>query len=159
MNRPRVVLLLAAALICSAAGQRLRPVDETSYPQILTAQRGNLLVVDFWATWCASCREEMPLVVQLAEKYRSRGLRLVTVSCDEPEQEGEALKFLDEHKAPEPRYLKKASDDEKFINFIDRKWSGALPALFLYGRDGRLVRSFFAETDMVELEKTIREMR
>jgi thiol-disulfide isomerase/thioredoxin len=159
VSRPLAVLLLVAAVISAGAGQGLRPVDETSYLRLLTAQRGNLLIVDFWATWCASCREEMPLLVQLAEKHRSRGLRLVTVSCDDPEQEGEALKFLDEHKAPEPRYLKKASDDEKFINSIDRKWSGALPALFLYGKDGRLVRSFFGETDMAELEKTIREMR
>jgi hypothetical protein len=52
-------------------------------------------------------------------------------------------------------YLKKSRDDNAFINGIDPKWSGALPASFLYDRQGRKVRSFFGEVEMAELEAAI----
>jgi thiol-disulfide isomerase/thioredoxin len=133
-------------------------VDETGFRQLVGANKGKVVVVDFWATWCSPCREEMPQLVGLERKYRSRGLRLVTVSCDDPEQESDARRFLVENRVPGPLYVKRAADDEKFINFIDRKWSGALPALFLYDRKGRMVRSFIGETDMAALEKALQSL-
>ena len=152
----RIVPLLCTGVVFGQ--QALRPVDETAFPQLIGANKGKVVVVDFWATWCAPCREEIPQLVELERKYRSRGLRLVTVSCDEPEQEADARRFLVEKRVPGPLYIKKAADDEKFINFIDRKWSGAPPALFLYDRQGRMVRSFIGEADMAALEKALRSL-
>ena len=55
--------------------QRARSVDEW---------RGKVIVVNFWATWCAPCREEIPLFVQLQKKYGERGLQFVGIAIDEP---------------------------------------------------------------------------
>jgi hypothetical protein len=55
-------------------------------------------------------------------------------------------------------YLKQADDDDHFINAIDPKWSGALPALFLYDKSGHKVRSFIGETDMAALERAIQKL-
>ena len=57
-----------------------------------------------------------------------------------------------------PVYRKQADDDDHFINAIDPKWSGALPALFLYDRNGHKVRSFVGETDMAALERAIHKL-
>lgn len=152
-------ILLSVLLCCLAAlslpgQQKLTPLDEAGYRKLLASNKGKVLLVDFWATWCSPCLEELPLLVKLGAKYRDRGLNMVTVSCDEPEEEAKALNVIRQHKAP-PGYLKRVADDEKFINSVDPKWSGALPGLFLYDRDGRLAKSFIGETDMAALEKTI----
>jgi thiol-disulfide isomerase/thioredoxin len=46
--------------------------------------RGKVIVVNFWATWCAPCREEIPMFVKLQEKYGSRGLQFVGIAIDQP---------------------------------------------------------------------------
>jgi len=130
--------------------------DATFKSEVL--ESGVPVLVDFWATWCAPCREEMPLLVQLERKHRGTGLRMVTVSCDESEDQLKARQFLAQHQAPQPAYLKRVTEDEKFINFVDGKWSGALPALFLYDRNGRLARSFIGETDIAVLDQAIRKL-
>jgi len=96
--------------------------------------------------------------VKLGQKYQAKGLVFVTVSADEPEQEGDAEKFLVTNKVPAPHYLRKAKDDEAFINSIEPKWSGALPASFLYDRTGKKVRVFIGEVELKELEAAIQKL-
>jgi len=137
------------------AQQKLIPVNEAAYSKVIAAHKGKVLLVDFWATWCEPCRAEMPQLVKLEQRLRARGFDLVTVSADEPEQEAAAAKVLKDDGVAGPAYLKKAADDDKFIAAIDAKWGGALPALFLYDRTGRKVRSFIGETPVRDLEAAI----
>ena len=149
-------LLLAAA--CARGAPPLAALDEAGYQRLIAQAKGRVVLVDFWATWCDPCRAEMPQLVRLAARYQARGLELATVSCDEPEQEAGAVAFLQKNGAPAPHYVKHATNDEKFIDAIDPKWSGALPALFLYDRQGRLVKSFVGETDMAALEAAVKKL-
>jgi thiol-disulfide isomerase/thioredoxin len=153
-----LVLFFGAAAACAAGPDRLAPLDESSYRQLLDSNRGKVVLIDFWATWCAPCRDEMPRLVKLETSLREQGLRLITISADEPEDEAQARKFLQRQKAPSPAFLKRVKNDEKFIDSIDAQWSGALPALFLYDRAGRKARSFIGETDIKELEAAIRKL-
>ena len=130
---------------------RLTPLDEAGFHQMVTSHRGKILLVDFWATWCAPCREELPKLVALHAAKKSKGFDLVTISCDEPEQEAEAAQFVTAQGAPPPRYIRRAKSDDAFIDAIDPTWSGALPALFLFDRNGRPARSFIGETDIKQL--------
>jgi len=148
--------LLAA--LCARAAPPLAALDEPGYHRLIAQAKGRVVLVDFWATWCDPCRAEMPDLVRLAARYHARGLELATVSCDEPEQEAGAVAFLQKNGAPAPHYVKHAANDEKFIDAIDPKWSGALPALFLYDRQGRLVKSFVGETEMAALEAAVKRL-
>jgi thiol-disulfide isomerase/thioredoxin len=152
-----LLLFLLPAPLLPAAGA-LIPVDEDGYRNVLAGQRHKVVLVDFWATWCEPCREEMPALVALAKKYRGRGVVLVTVSADEPEQEAAAGEFLARTGAPAPAYIKRANSDEDFINSVDRAWSGALPSLFLYDRQGRKAASFTGETEIAQIETALRKL-
>jgi thiol-disulfide isomerase/thioredoxin len=153
----RVVIhwFLLAFLSAGTASAELRKVDELTYPRLLESLKGQVVLVNFWATWCAPCREEMPQLVAIQSRLHSKGLRLITVSADEPESESAAGKFLDQHRVAGPRFVKRAKDDDQFIRLVDEKWSGELPALILYDKSGKRVRSFFGETDMKALEAAI----
>ncbi|MCL4401284.1 MAG: TlpA family protein disulfide reductase [Acidobacteria bacterium] len=150
------LLLLGTA--AAAAPRALVPIDEAGYRKLIASGKGQVLLVDFWATWCAPCRAEMPQLVKLEKLYSKRGLKLVTVSANEPEQEAEAASFIDQQHVTGLAYIKRAKNDDKFIDAIDPKWSGALPALFLYDRQGRKARAFIGETDLPALEKAIQPL-
>lgn len=153
--KPAISLLLLLPIVSFCA---LAPVDEAGFQKLVESHKGKVVLYEFWATWCAPCRAEMPQLQRLEAKLRSQGFELVTISADEPEQDAAAEKILKQLMVRGPLYRKQAKDDDNFINSIDRKWSGALPALFLYDKSGRKVRSFIGETEMTTVEAAIRKL-
>jgi thiol-disulfide isomerase/thioredoxin len=137
------------------AGPALTPVDEVAVQKLVAANKGKVLIVNFWATWCAPCREEMPQLLALSKRLEPKGVKLLLISADEPGDEQKAAEFLGTQKAPAPLYIKKAKDDDLFINTFDPKWSGALPATFVYDRTGKRVKSFIGEVEMKDLEAAL----
>lgn len=60
--------------------------DTSGRPQALSQWRGRVIVVNFWATWCAPCREEMPEFVRAQREFGARGLQFVGIAVDEPDK-------------------------------------------------------------------------
>jgi thiol-disulfide isomerase/thioredoxin len=152
----RFALFFLAGLL--PAQSKLTPLTEASFPKMLSAHKGKIVLVDFWATWCVPCRAEMPQLVKLSEKLKARGFDLVTVSADEPDKELAAFQVLKENAVAAPFYLKKAADDDNFYNLVDSKWSGEMPAMFIYDRSGKRVRSFLGETPVKDIEAAIQKL-
>lgn len=150
-----MVLALAAV---SAGAQKLQPVDDAGYPKLVAAQKGKVVLVNFWATWCQPCRAEMPALQQLAARLRPRGFDLIVISNDEAAKQPLVLKALGEYKIAGVTYMRKTADDDKFCDAIDPQWQGVLPALFLYNRAGKKVRSFLGETPIPTIEAAIQKL-
>jgi thiol-disulfide isomerase/thioredoxin len=150
--------LLVLALAVPIHAQKLTPVDDAGYPKLVAAQKGKVVLVNFWATWCKPCRAEMPALQTLAQKLRPRGFELITISNDEASKEPAAIKALAEFKIAGVTYLRKTADDDKFCDAIDPKWQGVLPALFIYDRSGKKVRAFFGETPIPTIEAAIQKL-
>ena len=150
--------VLFSLLLPALSFGALTPVDEVGFQKLVDSHQGKVVLYEFWATWCAPCRAEMPALIRLEAKLRSRGFELVTISADEPEQDAAAEKILKQLAVRGPSYRKQAKNDDNFINSIDKKWSGALPALFLYDKSGRKVRSFIGETEITAIEAAIRRL-
>ena len=79
--------LSPAAIVEQVYAARLADLNGAS--QGFSQWRGQVLVVNFWATWCAPCREEIPGFVSLQERYGSRGLRFVGIAIDQPDKVAE----------------------------------------------------------------------
>jgi thiol-disulfide isomerase/thioredoxin len=154
----RVAFAMLVTGFLLAAPSKLTPVNEASFAKLVATHKGKVVLVDFWATWCVPCRAEMPQLVKLAEKLRARGVDFITVSTDAPEQEQAAFKLLTENTVAAPFYLKVAADDDKFYNSVDTKWSGEMPAMFIYDRSGKRVRSFLGETPVKDIEAAIQKL-
>ena len=151
-------MLLPLTVLLASIYSLLTPVDEASFQKLILANKGKVVLYDFWATWCEPCRAELPQLIGLRAKLKARGFELVTISADEPEQAADAEKVLRKSGAPLPAFRKQVLNDDRFINAIDPKWSGALPALFLYDRKGRKVKSFIGETEISVIESAIQKL-
>ena len=67
----------------------IRLPDLENKSQTVSQWRGKVLVINFWATWCAPCREEIPLFVKMQERYRDKGLQFVGISIDSVDKTSE----------------------------------------------------------------------
>jgi thiol-disulfide isomerase/thioredoxin len=79
----------AVADSASAAILSIVLPDLYNKPQALAQWRGKVLVVNFWATWCAPCREEIPVFVKMQEKHAVKGLQFIGISIDKADKTSE----------------------------------------------------------------------
>lgn len=156
MRRREALLALSGAAVAAAA--KLKAIDEAGFQALIAANKGKVTLFNFWATWCEPCRAEMPALAKMDTRLKAKGLSFVTISADEPEDESRAREFLAKAGVANAGYIKQAKNDERFINAIDPKWSGALPALFLYDKTGKKARSFIGESDLKAVEAAIRKL-
>lgn len=111
-------------------------------------------LVNVWATWCAPCREEFPDLLRVARARAGEGLRLMLVSADFEDQEPAVRAFLAARAVSDTAYLK-TGDDMAFINTLSPKWSGALPATFIYDDGGRLVAFWEGMADEARFQHAV----
>ena len=133
-------------------------IDIQGFQKILQQHRGKPLLVTFWATWCEPCRDEYPMLNQLAKEYEPKGLRVVGISLD---SDGDLIlmrRFLARYKPIFPNYRKTAGGAEEFRQTVMPGWKGSLPATFLYAKDGRQVGHFLGEQTRETYESAIREV-
>jgi len=114
------------------------PVTAAEFRRVITAARAKAVLVNVWATWCGPCREELPDLVRLERDGRAAGLKVLLVSADSESDLPQVKRFLAQHGVCFPTYFK-AQKDMEFINGLDPRWSGALPATFIFDNQGKLV--------------------
>jgi thiol-disulfide isomerase/thioredoxin len=157
-----ICLLLFAVCfsLYSCGGSKLvHPIDEAGLQQIVKQARGNVVLLNFWATWCEPCVEEFPALAKIAQQFQPQGLQIIFVSIDEPEDiDAKVLPFLKTQGVAFRTYIKRTKDDEAFINAIDAKWSGALPATFIYDANGTLVKRLVAQQSFETFAEALRPL-
>ena len=94
------------------------------------------LLINVWATWCMPCREEFPDLVKISNSYKDK-VRFVGISVDDSEDlDSKVIPFIKNQKVNFEIYLLKVVDPEDFINLLNKKWGGAIPATFIYDKRG-----------------------
>jgi len=113
------------------------------------------LLINFWATWCDGCREEFPDLVKIDNYYRDK-VNFISISLDDvAEIKTTVPEFLMKMKAQMPVVLLNVKDPEPAIKAVDATWDGALPATYLYDKDGKVVFKYFGAIKPAELRSAI----
>jgi len=136
--------LLVIAGLALAAAQTPAPkdpelIDIQGYQKLLQQYKGKPLLVTFWATWCEPCRDEYPMLNDLAKQYAPQGLKVVGVSLD---QDGDLIlmrRFLARYKPIFPNYRKKKGEEDAFMQAVLPGWNGSIPASVFYAKDGQQI--------------------
>jgi thiol-disulfide isomerase/thioredoxin len=113
----------------------------------LSDYRGKVVLLDFWATWCDPCREEIPHFVEFQDRYRDQGLQIVGISMDDgPEPVRE---FYQQFKMNYPVVMGNATTGELYGGVL------GLPIAFLIDRDGRIYSKHIGATGSSIFEREI----
>jgi thiol-disulfide isomerase/thioredoxin len=155
---PGVLLLAGVALALAQTNPPKDPplIDLQGYQKILQQHKGQPLLVTFWATWCEPCRDEYPMLNELAKQYAPQGLQVVGIDLD---QDGDIIlmrRFLARYKPVFPNYRKSKGDENAFSNAVMAGWNGSLPASFFYARDGRQIGHLMGASDHDTYDAAIR---
>ena len=136
----------------------LLPVDAEKYHQIIDQHRNDIVVVDFWATWCPPCVESFPKLVDLHSTYSDKGVTVIAASADFPGEEDSVKDFLVEQEAYFTNLIIRADNTDEFISEVGSSWRGDLPAVLIYDSSGNLIAEHVGSGAVKEAETLIREM-
>jgi len=163
-----LALTLALGLSCAApdadsAAEREAAPAPTQEPRIapdftlpkigggevrLADSAGSVRLVDFWATWCAPCREEIPMLNELQLEYRGRGFEILAISS---ESASVVEEFLADHPVD---YLNLVGTEE-----LEGEYGVmGMPTGFLLDGEGRVAEVFFGAKPRSALQKKIEEL-
>ncbi len=140
------------------SGARLTPAERSLAPDFslsqlngenlnLSAYRGKVVLVDFWATCCDPCRDEIPYFVELQNKYRDQGFQMIGISMDDSPKP--VRDFCQQFKINYPVVMGNARTGELYGGVL------GLPIVFLVGRDGRIYSKHTGTIDVSSLDHEI----
>lgn len=134
-------------------------INQTTLEKLIKNRNGKVLFLNVWATWCAPCKEEFPDLVKLAEKYNKSKVDIIGLSVDYADEiDTKIIPFLKKNKANFKIYVNDFDDVEDLINFINKKWNGAIPATFIYDKNGNQQKYILGMRDFDEFDKELTEV-
>jgi thiol-disulfide isomerase/thioredoxin len=124
--------------------------DINAQPQALKQWQGKVLVLNFWATWCPPCREEMPELTAMQQQYKNQNLMIIGLSTDDLEQTKKFIKTA-------PVSYPILAGDTAAMNLAETLGNdrGILPYTVIVDANGAVVKTFFGRVNQQLLEKTI----
>ena len=125
-------------------------LDLDGQPSAQTAWDGKLVVVNFWASWCAPCRDEMPELERFHQEQRAKGVEVVGIAIDDPAAVKEFL-----NTTPVSYSIVFARDAIPSPTTLFGNTHGALPYSVLIGRDGRVLEQRLGKIDAALLERWV----
>jgi len=135
-----VAWLCLAGSVAFAADGRIQPIDARQLTEVLGAEKGHVVLINFWATWCRPCLTEIPELTELAHDLADRGFTLVPVSLDDPgDLQTMVVPFLKKWFPEFRTYTRLEPHMDTMVSVVDPAWNEILPTSYLLDRDGNLV--------------------
>jgi thiol-disulfide isomerase/thioredoxin len=171
LNKKNILLFSVVAIVFAVigayfAGQRLKPVtsqpsaanqlfaqtlpDTQGNPQSLSQWKGKILLVNFWATWCPPCVEEMPELVELQHEMTSQNVQIIGIGIDSASN---IIEFSLKHKIDYPLYIAGMNGSELSKQFGNQ--SGGLPFTVLVGPDGQVEKTYLGRLKMKQVREDL----
>jgi peroxiredoxin len=133
----------------------LEPASKADLAKLRTNPSHQLMLVDFWATWCGSCVVEFADLQDALRMYADRDFSLVTVSANMPDEKANVLRFLEKKHATSRNLIFDSDDTAALQKAFDPKWESAVPYTVLLSAEGKVLYKTVGPVDLLELRRTI----
>ena len=130
-------------------------ISKGELAKLRTNPTHQMMLVDFWATWCGSCIVEFADLQDTLRMYGARDYSVVTVSANMPDEQPSVLRFLQKKHATSRNYLFDSQDTASLQTAFDPKWDSAVPYTILLSGDGKVLYKQLGSVDLLELKRTI----
>jgi thiol-disulfide isomerase/thioredoxin len=151
--------MLSAATLCSiptsAQAVSVKKIDHLE--KVLNSSPAEILVINFWATWCAPCVKELPLFDSLATRKDAR-IKIVLVNLDFADKVDKVEAFVTRKKILSEVFLLDEVDYNSWIDKVDPSWQGAIPATLIKNTQTGQRKFIAKELAEGDLEKVIQEL-
>lgn len=149
MKKLAILLFIFLSAGLSLRAQEVEVMKFEDLQPLLKAPAQGARVLNFWATWCRPCVHELPFFEAAHKAYADQGLEMILVSMDDREiLESRVIPFLKKKDITARVVLLDETDYNAFINKIDPRWSGAIPATLVLAENERS----FKEGELTEEE-------
>ncbi|MDB5273519.1 MAG: TlpA family protein disulfide reductase [Chitinophagaceae bacterium] len=149
--------LIVAVLLIGLASIK-RDVEVVKWPQLqeyILQKKDKIKVINFWATWCKPCVEELPHFEKLHREYKDKQVEVLLVSLDQASLKDKVVATLEKNDITTRVMLLDEVDFNKWINGVDSNWSGSIPATLIITKDNEHKRFYEQPLYGQELEKII----
>lgn len=133
----------------------IEKISPEGLAELLKNETDELLLINFWATWCGPCIVEYPEFIEIQRMYGNRDFQFVSLSMDNPNQEEKVLKFLKSKYSAVPNYLIDTEDKYAVIDVVGKDWDGSLPITLLIEPGGNIAHKVMGEIKSLELKRAI----
>ncbi len=127
--------------------------DPFGTEQRLSALKGRIVILNFWATYCVPCRKEMPDLAAIQNEYAALGVQVVGASADEAADRAKVLQFIKETRLNFPVWTGATTADMMRFGL-----GAALPGTVIIGRDGRIAKVISGIVNQADLKKQVEAM-
>lgn len=141
MRRILLSIVASLGLVTGTVAAELTPLDAEGLSTVLSEHKGKVLLVNFWATWCRPCLDEIPVFMRLEKALTDQGFALIAVSLDDIETtESHVQPFMKKWFPDFSSYINVEYDMDTIVSAVDHGWNEVLPTSYLIGRDGKVAR-------------------
>ena len=159
MLKKSLFLFLFCLFGCAKSDVDLKIVDASDiYKQVESHKNKEAVLINFCATHCSPCIEEFPMILELQEEYKNKGLKIYFVSTDWLDRKEAVMEFLENIGVKGISFLTDELDDNEFINAVHKDWSGALPFTLTFDKNGNLIDYWENKKDRVFFESAIKRV-
>jgi len=118
--------------------KKVTVVNFDQFERYLHFRNDTVYLVNFWATWCAPCIAELPAIRDVEKKYADKKFKVLLVSLDLPGHlNSRLIPFVRSKKVTSDVFLLDDPDQNRWIDKVDKQWSGEIPFTVIYGKDFR----------------------
>ena len=147
---------LQTAIAADAAAPGTQLIDPAGLRELLGTQRGKVVVLNLWATWCVPCLREIPDLVALAKELGPRGVTLLGLGMDEPSALAGQVEPFRKKNFPEFRtWLRSSPDMDELVSVVDPAWNEILPTTYLIGRDGKVAKKIQGKRTLEQFRELV----
>lgn len=153
-----VVVFTLSFLWINVEAQTIKKVSMDEVVAMIDSSK-TPIVVNFWATWCGPCVEELPFLEKQVQAFKDKNVRLLLVSLD----------FEDDYEKVLPRFSKKMklkgeivwlneTDASEFCPKIDKKWEGVIPVTLMVNKATKYRKFFVGGLTEKQIEKALKDL-